>query len=278
MKLDGALFAIERRTMGGCIDLGIAFFREHMATLVGLTSVFAVPCCALVCWLAMTTEDGLYYSLLTFVAVSPLLGAALAAGCGQRVFGDSLTVGGCLAKSWSRFFTLVGYAIVVRVGGFILVWVLVLPALLLANRYGFIAELLYLEQLPGKRISKRISALTKSYFTNLLGRMVGIGFFYVIVVIALFTIADTVGTLLLGTPIMFTRATGTGVERFEEMMDLFWTDSLIITVLHAVMWLAYPICRLAWLFCYLDLRIRREGWDIDLDCRIEARRLEAAVG
>jgi hypothetical protein len=277
MQLDGALFAIERRSAGGCIDLAVAFFREHMLTLMQLTACFAVPCCAFVWWVTEQTDAGLFTSVVVFACVSPLLGGALAVGGGQRVFGAPLTVSGCLTKLWKRVFTLMFVSLVVRLGCGLFVWVFILPAVLLANRYGFMAELLYLEQVKWSKAEKRISVLTKGYFSDLTGRLLIISFFYMITVISLFAIADTVGTLLLGSPILFSRLTF-GPDWLPEMWDLLWTDSLITTVMHASLWLAYPICRLAWLFCYLDLRIRREGWDIDLDCRIEAKRLEAALG
>jgi len=277
MQLDGALFVIERRSVGRCIDLAVAFFREHMLTLLRLTAVFGVPSCAFVWWATEHTARGLFTNIMVFSCVSPLLGGALAVGCGQRVFGSPLTVAGCLAKLWQRVFTLMFVALIVRLGCFMFVWFFVIPAILLANRYGFMPELLYLEQVKWTKAEKRLSVLTKSYFSDLMGRMMIISFFYMITVISMFAIADTVGTLLLGSPILFSRLTF-GPDWLPEMWDLLWTDALITTVVHASLWLAYPICRLAWLFCYLDLRIRREGWDIDLDCRIEAKRLEAALG
>lgn len=277
MQLDGALFTIERRSAGGCIDLAVAFVREHMSTLVGLTACFAVPCCIFLWWVTVQTESGLFYCIATFACVSPLLGGALAAGCGQRVFGDSLTVGGCLAKLWKRSFVLFFVSLLIRVACFFLVWLLVIPALLVANRYGFVAEMLYLEQITWSKAEKRIGVLTRSYFGDLLGRLIVITFFWAVMVISLFAIAEAVGTLLLGTPILVSRL-NFGPDWFAEIWDLLWTDPLVAVVLHVAMWVAYPICRLAWLFCYLDLRIRREGWDIDLDCRIEAKRLETALG
>jgi hypothetical protein len=48
-------------------------------------------------------------------------------------------------------------------------------------------------------------------------------------------------------------------------------------VLVSVLWIVYPVIRLAWMFCYLDVRIRKEGWDLEIDFRVEARRLEGTV-
>ena len=41
---------------------------------------------------------------------------------------------------------------------------------------------------------------------------------------------------------------------------------------------ATPVIRLAWFFCYLDQRIRNECWDLQLQFRAEAARLEELAG
>ena len=44
----------------------------------------------------------------------------------------------------------------------------------------------------------------------------------------------------------------------------------------AVAFLVYPIGRLAWFFCYIDVRVRRDCWDMELSIIQEAERLENA--
>jgi hypothetical protein len=50
-------------------------------------------------------------------------------------------------------------------------------------------------------------------------------------------------------------------------------DPRCLTVFAAAVMLVYPIVRLAWFFCYIDLRVRRDCWDMELLFRQEARRL-----
>ena len=47
-----------------------------------------------------------------------------------------------------------------------------------------------------------------------------------------------------------------------------------MTAIQFTIWLPYPVIRLAWFFCYLDQRIRNECWDLQLQFRAEAARLE----
>jgi hypothetical protein len=79
--------------------------------------------------------------------------------------------------------------------------------------------------------------------------------------------------LVFSVPILFGRITG---EFFvDDVGFLLMHDPLVVTTICATLWLAYPLARLAWFFCYLDTRIRKEAWDVELDFRIESQRLEA---
>ena len=52
------------------------------------------------------------------------------------------------------------------------------------------------------------------------------------------------------------------------------SDSRCLAVLTAAVLFVFPIARLAWFFCYIDLRVRRDCWDMELLFQQEARRLE----
>ena len=278
MQLDGAIFSIERRHVGGCIDLAVVFFREHMLTILALTAVFAVPSCSLVWFIADSSEDTFFLSQVLFVFLSPLLGATLVAGCGRRVFGDSFTAGESLRLALKRIVPLMLASILVRLGSFALVWLLLIPALLLATRYGFMAEILYLEQQEFGKIGRRISSLTGVFFFRLCTKLIRIWWFYCVIVLSMFVTVDIGARVLFGFPILIGRIPFEFNEFFAwEFQVLFFSDPRFLTTLHAMLWLAYPIARIAWLFCYLDARIRKEGWDLDLDVQIETQRVEAAL-
>jgi hypothetical protein len=78
--------------------------------------------------------------------------------------------------------------------------------------------------------------------------------------------------MLLGTgllPELFgeDESTGTGPSA--------WVTSPGALALFAACWLAGTVfVRLAWLFAYVDVRIRRDLWDLELQFVQEARRLE----
>ena len=47
----------------------------------------------------------------------------------------------------------------------------------------------------------------------------------------------------------------------------------MIGVLSICIWCIYPVIRLAWMLSYIDLRIRRDCWDVALKIDQEAERL-----
>lgn len=88
--------------------------------------------------------------------------------------------------------------------------------------------------------------------------------------IALFTLLHFASSLLLDLPLWFHPGDG-----FSGAMDRLWYDPVTVTTLMALLWVVYPVARLAWFFGYLDQRIRNECWDVELDFRREVRRMES---
>ncbi len=107
-----------------------------------------------------------------------------------------------------------------------------------------------------------------------MGRYTAIVMFAAAVSISMFTIFDIGSGTLLGYPIVIGR---TSAFFAEELFYLLIWDPLAITMLSATVWLVYPLARLAWFFCYIDARIRKEGWDVELEFRVESHRLQAVT-
>jgi hypothetical protein len=49
-----------------------------------------------------------------------------------------------------------------------------------------------------------------------------------------------------------------------------------LAVLTGVILFVYPIARFAWFFCYIDLRVRGDFWDLELRFEKEVERLREA--
>jgi hypothetical protein len=90
----------------------------------------------------------------------------------------------------------------------------------------------------------------------------------------LFLLIDLLSTLLLNRPIFFAIAFDESRDGRDVFMQLTHDDPAFLTTIQLALWLPYPVIRLAWFFCYLDQRIRNECWDLQLQYRAEAARLE----
>jgi hypothetical protein len=260
--------------VGACIDLACLFYRVHSLKLLGLTLVFAGPVTLLIYGLTATTDFGWFWAGVAFFFLTPFLGAAVVAGAGHWAFGEPFTIPRALAAVWKRFWSLAYLLILTRLALALLgVMCWGLPFIPLATRYGFLPELVILEQLRGRRTERRIGEIMSHTFWSATGRYVVIGLFAMAVFISVFTVIDLGSGVLLGFPIFLGRLSSLFGE---EVFYVMFFDPLVVSALSATAWLVYPLARLAWFFCYLDARIRKEGWDVELAFRIEAQKLQTA--
>lgn len=271
MRLEEATLALEPRSVGAAIDLAILFYRRHASKLVALTAIFASGPLAVGAFRA-TKGDGWLWASLLFFYGSSLLGAAVVAGAGHHVFGESFTVRNALRAVWGRRWSVLFLLPFARtLLGFlgILCWGLAFVPV--AARYGYLSEVLVLEQLSGARIGKRLEEILRNHFAEACGRYLAIVGFAGCIVVSMFVFLDLSSQYLLGLPIFVSKVSW--AMAFEDVSNLLSYDPLLVVALFSIVWLVYPLARLAWFFCYLDARIRKEGWDVEIEFRMEARRL-----
>lgn len=175
----------------------------------------------------------------------------------------------------------VGPAICVFAGGW---WIaLGLPLAILSCpflvRSGFRLEHHFLRHLDRKLHSREIGDLLKNETAELFFRGGMIAAVCGLFTVVLFWTFDAWSWVVFRFPILAGRMgrsfTGEGV--FEDLLYLFTADARVLVLLVGIVLLVYPLARLAWFFCYLDLRIRQDCWDIELRFVHEAERLEGAA-
>lgn len=271
MRLEDATLALEPRSVGAAIDLAILFYRKHALKLLALSFLFGAGPVA-IAGIRATRGDGWLWAALSFFFGSAFLGAAVVAGAGHHVFGEEFTLGNTLRHVGRRIGSLLFWLPLARVilgalGAMCwgLLWV---P---LAARYGFLSEVLVLEQLKGMRIGKRLEEILKSNHVEACGRYLSIASFAFLLSIVLFLFLDLGSQVLFGLPIFVAKVSW--AVAYEDTMNLLSYDPLLVVALASTWWLVYPLARLAWFFCYLDARIRKEGWDVEIAFRVEARRM-----
>jgi hypothetical protein len=271
MKVEDCIVSVERRSVGGCIDLAFVFARQFFLPLSWLTLCFAVPS-TLLAWLLGESmgRDVLIPCTVIFAFFSTMLGGAMIATVGPQVFGVPMNTMSALRGLGSRFVPFALLAILARSTGLCMV----IPVVFVLAWCGHLPEVMFLERTPLSQISQRLSWLGRGggYSRNF-GRLLTLTCFWVLFAAGLFLMIDLISGWVFNSPIFF-GTIAPSPDLLKAMTSRIIDDPLVVVTLHVAMWMTYPIIRLAWFFCYLDQRIRNECWDLDLQFRVEAVRLQ----
>lgn len=174
-------------------------------------------------------------AMIVTVVFEALASAAVIAVVSERYMGREVTAGDALSRVWSRIGTVVGTAIVYNfiVGiGFVL---LVVPGLYFATRFFAMMPAVVIDGYNSSTSQKRSSELTEGSRMRIFGLFVVAWIIYIVLV---------------------SMAMGTGVVVFGPVAG---------TVIARVMMAAvFPFIGILVTLLYYDLRIRKEGFDLDM--------------
>ncbi len=274
MKVEDCIVSVERRSMGGCLDLAFVFGRHFAAPITRLMLMFAVPSCGLVWLLTSWQTDMLIPSILIFLFFNALMSGALVASIGPQVFGVPITTSAALKGVRSRLFSYLFLTFIARMLQVFTGFCMVLPSVLVTAYFGHLPEVMLLERTKFSQVTQRLSWLGKGGgFSRNLGRLLALLVFWGIASAGVFRTIDMLSDTLFNAPIFFNTISDSP-DMFEALMGRMIDDPKVLTLLQVSLWIPYPIVRLTWFFCYLDQRIRNECWDLELQFRLESTRLE----
>jgi hypothetical protein len=281
MRFDQVTVPLAPRSTANCLDLAVCFLRQYLRPIAGLWATVAVPSCAVVYLVVDRYEYELPLAALVFFGMTSPLGVLLMAGAGPCAFGEPFTYGGTFARLGWRGIGLLLRGIGLRIAIVLGVVLFIFPGWYLAVRTGFFVEKSVLSKMARHLHDRRTSELLQGEIGDLFVRSAGIGLFCGLLWMALLFTFDFASSHLLGLPILLGRLKidlsyfeGIG-DAIGHVLDFLWSDPIVVTAAMAVAFLVYPIGRLAWFFCYIDVRVRRDCWDMELSIIQEAERLEA---
>ncbi len=154
----------------------------------------------------------------------------------------------------------------------------ILPGIWLSLRTGFLMEQACLSRLDPDLLNEETPAILKAETGELFGRAMWMTQFAAMLWGVLFISIDAASSLFFRRPIFLGRlvnlpAAATASDYFHHAGDLLVHDPLVLATLTATALLVYPINRLAWFFCYIDIRVRRDCWDLELRIARKTREL-----
>jgi hypothetical protein len=307
MQLDRTRIAIHERNLLETLDLALHVTRRFIGPIVTGSLLAIVPLAllnyVLVGWMAPrdleeTSAFRYFWNMTILVYLeAPLAAVFVVAYLGPAVFLDerpleqiardvlrnALPLALCQGLLRGVFLAWGLYVLTDRLAepnGFIegfLMIVIVLWATALRAFRPYINEIILLEQNPlsGKNpatitMGKRSAHLHSPYAGDLFIRWLGaatIGL--VLVLLAIFTAVMTEGFLISDWPVHWS------AESSELLWNLSWFR---LEVLYpACLWTVVVFLSVVRFLSYLDLRIRHEGWEVELLMRAEGQRLAAQL-
>ncbi len=275
MRLDAVNVPIAARGVIENSDLALALYRRHARVILTEVALVAGPQLALIWWGVASGALNLVASLLISVATTPLLSAWLIAGAGPFVFGEEFELGRSLRLVLRHARTLCAVYLLKRLLVALLGSCFVLPGFFIAARWSYVAEVAVLERLRGAEANRRHESLSKAMYGELFLQGLGVVAFGVALMAPLYLLFDVGLHLLFDLPTLSALSFRDPLW-WEAMWHKLGHDPLVVCLVLATFWLVFPALRLCWFLCYLDSRIRGEGWDLELDFRREALRLGGA--
>jgi hypothetical protein len=273
MRLEDATIPIAPRTTAGCLDLAVRYVGSHLRAMEILWLIAAVPACAVIVavdrWLE-TEALALVTAAVVLLASSPL-GVLLGLAAAPGAFGEPFT----LERLWRRV-RRQGFGLIVKGFGLRLAMIAGLllcgiPSIWIALATGFFVERACLRSLDRRLHDRRTDDLIKDEAVALIGRAGGIVLFCAGLWLMMFVTVDVLSGMLFAFPLFLGRI---------ELADgpaFFFQDARVQAAVAATVLAVYPIGRLAWFFCYIDLRVRHDLWDLELKFAQETRRLEGTT-
>ena len=281
MQFDKTRIAIRERDLLDLLDLALHMVRAHPLSLVAAGFVGAAPFALLNYWLLRDltfVEEGDYawyafrmVALVLFEA--PLAAVPVTLLLGQAMFSERFSVSRIVRQAIASLPQLFMYQLVIR--GLLLpqaafwetfnrdltplMWAYFVAWFVPYTYWPYLNEVILLERNPlrsGKnQLStwKRSRVLHHGYYGDLFARLVGCA-----------AIAAAV-TAALWLALWYTRGIFAEINDFDSTMYKLY--------LPVALWIVATFFSVVRFLSYLDLRIRREGWEVELMLRAEAERL-----
>jgi hypothetical protein len=282
VKLDDLTVPLIPRSTINCLDLGVMFYGRHLAAILRLWCLFAIPLGVLMYAAARFWEwNALHLLLIVHFATAPF-GCLLGARAIRASFGEAFERYPGSSREFRQFLGLCLKALFMRLltlGGL----VLILPGWWVGVRSSFLVEKTCLSELQGRGNDRRNSELIGQELGQLIQRSFGIMLMLGVVFVALFSTFDFVVYQVFGWDFYWGRieSASEGILWSESQTTLAWQllvhDPAVLAVGAALCLLIYPIARFAWFFSYVDLRVRGDFWDLELRFQKEVEQLNEAV-
>lgn len=248
--------------IGELIDAAVRLYRLEWKALMGIVAFVVVPVTFLELWVtqlvlgqggpAVVSSDALgelvvvsvAFFAVHFLIVQPFLLAATARAAADVYLGAPVTIGGTYRYALGRLPSILWITILSTLAALLGFVLLIIPGIIALVRLAFAPVALVVEDHRGPGALRRSWRLTKGFFWRTLGTLVLSGLIVAIV------------SGILSIP---------GELAVQALGPEAWPISALVTALATV--LVTPFGTVVIVLLYFDLRIRKEGFDIEVMAR-----------
>lgn len=269
MQLDRTRIAIRERSFADLLDLALRVIRGHALPLAVTFLVGAVPIALLNHWLLADTVDEveliggapvpiwyLLYNLRLIVWELPWAAAPTTIYLGKALFDDKPTAADVAKDLFRSLPQLIMFQVLIRS---ILTFLVVTWPVIFVG-WPYLNEILLLERNPWrKRGVYGVSTASRSSMMHARNHGELFGRWMASIVVAIGLVLAIWGALLY----------------LQVIVTFHWTSEYVIYTVHlqVAIWIVISYFTVVRYLSYLDLRIRTEGWEVELTMRAEAARL-----
>jgi hypothetical protein len=257
MAFEGTLVRIRERTYLEVLDLAFVVVRSRPRALSLAALAGIAPVAALNAWLTYDGELPVpFYALMIFVE-APWATVFLTMVLGDLMFGQPVHPVRLLGRLLRALPSLIVYQFLLR----LVLIVLIFPAPLIPAKLLFLNEVIVLERVGWRRTLSRSVQLCARRGGDLFVQWLGQLAFAAVFVLCFFCGTGAVISALTTNEMTWERPGWDDVYGARFQVGL---------------WLALGFMAVARFFTYIDHRIRKEGWEVELRLRDVARLLEEA--
>jgi hypothetical protein len=254
MTYDRTLIEIRERSFLDLLDLALLVVRDRPVTL-GLAALAGIaPCACLNLWLMSSVALGPFWPAI-FLLEAPWATAPLTVVLGNLMFGMETGPRGVLRALVRSMPALLVAQLAVR--GLFLLLVVLYP--LMPAQFAFLNEVILLERVSVFQVFRRARSLSSSYEGELFGRWIAQISLGAIFTLCFWMSAETLSGALAGDELTWYR------PGLADLGGAFFQTGI---------WIAIAYFGVVRFLCYIDRRIRLEGWALELRLKAVGRELE----
>ena len=261
MKLDELQVEIRPRTAGQTAAMAARMLQHRPGPLLAAYACYALPTFGLATLSLHVWQLHPFWAFSLCLLLGPVFSPPLVTTLGHLVFTPTVSFGLVARQTSRRFFPFLFLLLVNRVLLLLGLAALVVPGLYLWRSSWFLGPIVLLEGSPLGASFRRGRRFAAGFHGHVLAHAAHTAVLLAYLSLAAASLLHFVGVKLFGLS-------------FAWVGNLTLLDGYTSLVLLAGFALAAPFATLVWFFVYLDVRTRKEGWDLEIAFRARVAQLE----